>query len=147
MLPMIVADTNVILRGVRSHEGACGFVLKGMLRGEIAFAATPAVIFEYEDVLKRNGIMGSSPITHGQIDAILDALCSRAVEAHPFFRFRPFLVDPKDDLFIECALAANARLIVTDDGHFRDPVVTAFGLRPVTAKDFVQELRYGRTPK
>lgn len=118
-----------------------------MLTGEIAFAASPAVILEYEDVLKRDGIMGSFPITHGQIDVILDALCSRAIEAHPFFRFRPFLVDPKDDLFVECALVANARLIVTDDKHFKHPAVKAFGLRPVKAQEFVQELRFERRPK
>ena len=145
---MIVADTNVILRGVRSHEGASGFVLKGMLRGDIAFAASPAVILKYEDVLKRDGILGSPPIaTLDQIETILDALCRQAHEATPWFRFRPFLNDPKDDLFIECALSAGARLIVTDDKHFRNPIVPAFGLRAVTAKDFGNELRYERKPK
>lgn len=145
---MIVVDTNVIVRGVRSHEGASGFVLRGMLRGDIAFAASPAVILEYEDVLKRDGILGSPPIaSRDQIDAILDVLCFQAHKTSSWYRFRPFLNDPKDDLFIECALSAGARLIVTDDRHFRHPIVPAFGLRAVTAKDFVNELRYERRPK
>lgn len=143
---MIVADTNVILRGVRSHTGASGFVLKGMIRGDIAFAASPAVIFEYEDVLKREGVLGVPPIaSHQQIDMILDALCAQAIEVLPYFRFRPFLIDPRDDLFIECALAANAKLIVTDDRHFRNPAVAAFGLLAVTAKEYVREMRHERT--
>jgi putative PIN family toxin of toxin-antitoxin system len=142
---MIVADTNVILRGVRSPQGASGYVLRGMLGGEIAFAASPSVILEYEDVLKRQGALGEFPVaSHEDVNVILDALCSRAVETQPWFRLRPFLDDPKDDLFVECALASGARLIVTDDRHFRHPAVSAFGLRVVSAKEFVSELRHGR---
>jgi predicted nucleic acid-binding protein len=145
---MIVADTNVILRGVRSHQGASGYILKGMLSGDIIFAATPAVILEYEDVLKRQGALGEPPVATVQdVDLILDALCLRAVETLPWFRFRPFLEDPKDDLFVECALSSGARLIVTDDRHFRRPSIAAFGLRAVSARDFVSEMLRERKTK
>ena len=119
-----------------------------MLAGEVTFAASPAVILEYEEVLKRPGVLGEPPAaSREEVDIILDALCLRAIETQPWFRFRPFLEDPKDDLFVECALAAGARMIVTDDRHFRHPAVAAFGLRAVTAKDFASELRYGRKPR
>lgn len=138
---MIVADTNVILRGVRSPQGASGFVLRGMLSGTIGFAASPAVILEYESVLKRSGALGEPAIiADADIDVILDALCAQAVEVSPSFRFRPFLDDPKDDIFIECALTSGAKLIVTDDRHFRHPAVAAFGLRALSAREFVTEL-------
>jgi predicted nucleic acid-binding protein len=68
-------------------------------------------------------------------------LCLQAVEIQPRFRFRPFLNDPKDDLFIECALTANARTIVTTDNHFKHPAVAGFGLKTVSAKEYVRELR------
>jgi predicted nucleic acid-binding protein len=145
---MIVADTNLVLRGVRSNRGASGYVLKGMLSGDIPFAASPAVILEYEDVLKRPGVLGSPPmIDIARIDSILDAICAMAVESHPRFRFRPFLDDPKDDLFVECALAANADLIVTDDRHFRHPSLSKFGLRAVSAREYLIEHRNERKPK
>ncbi|MBO9097784.1 MULTISPECIES: putative toxin-antitoxin system toxin component, PIN family [unclassified Rhizobium] len=114
---MIVADANVILRGIRSRDGASGFVLREMLLGSIPFAMSPAVVLEYEDVLKRPGLAGlyTSAV---EIDVILDALCAMATLIQPWFRFRPFLDDPKDDLIVECALAAGANLIVTDDRHF-----------------------------
>lgn len=136
---MIVADTTVVLRGVRSSQGASGFILAGMLKGEIEFAASPAVILEYEDVLKRADILGKRA-SHEDIDVILDVLCFRAVATLPRFRFRPFLDDPKDDLFVECALTAGAGLIVTDDRHFRHPSLRAFGLRVISAGNFVSEL-------
>jgi predicted nucleic acid-binding protein len=119
-----------------------------MLTGDVPFAASPAVISEHEDVLKRPGLLGDPPtLSLQQVDAILDALCARAIRSLPWFRFRPFLNDPKDDHVIECALAAGAQTIVTNDKHFRHPAVPAFGLRVVQASDFVAELKLERNPK
>ena len=116
-----------------------------MLSGEIEFAASPAVIFEYEDVLKRPGMLGDNPaVSLQQVDTILDALCAKAILSLPWFSFRPFLNDPKDDLFVECALAAGARTIVTGDKHFNHPAVPAFGLTAVKANEFVAQLRHER---
>ncbi|WP_349370593.1 hypothetical protein [Salinarimonas sp.] len=71
---MIVVDANVVLRGLRSRNGASHVILRGML-SDIPFAASPAVVLEYEDVLKRDGILGPhSPITRDDIDTLLDGL-------------------------------------------------------------------------
>ena len=117
------------------------------MAGEIEFAASPPVILEYESVLKRSGALGEPPVANEEeIDVILDLLCARAFEVRPSYRFRPFLNDPKDDIFIECALASGAGTIVTDDRHFRHPAVAAFGLRAISASEFVAALRIGRRP-
>jgi putative PIN family toxin of toxin-antitoxin system len=138
---MIVVDTNVVLRGLRSPQGASGFVLQGMINGEIEFAASPAVIFEYEDVLKRPNVLGSPRVvSSADLDVVLDAICQRAFVTLPQFRFRPFLDDPKDDLFVECALSAGARLIVSSDRHFWHPSLKGFGLQALSAKTFVEEV-------
>lgn len=36
----------------------------------------------------------------------------------PYFRFKLITADPDDDKFVDCAVAANAKFVVTDDGHF-----------------------------
>ena len=144
---MIVIDANVILRGFRSRNGASFVILKGMLTGELPFAASPAVVLEYEDVLKRPGILGSNPaISSQEIDQVLDMICDLAVPSLPWFRFRPFLNDPKDDLYVECALAVGAGIIVTDDRHFNHPAVPVFGLTAFEAGDFVAA-NYESRPK
>lgn len=85
----------------------------------------------------RPGILGPDPwLGSEEIGTLLDALCAVCVPALPRFRFRPFLADPKDDLYVECALAAGARLIVSDDRHFRAPVLRTFGLHVRTAREF-----------
>ena len=141
---MIVADTNVIVRGILSPQGASGYVLKEILRGRLAFALSPAVVLEYEDVLSRPGILGNPAVASAaEVEIILDALCAVAVQVSSYFRFRPFLDDPKDDLFVECAFAAGARIILTDDRHFRYGALKAFGVRAMSAKQFILELRTG----
>jgi len=64
----------------------------------------------------------------------------------PLCRFQPFLNDLKDGLYVECALAAGARTIVTDDRRFKHPAVPAFGLTAIKASDFVAA-NYERKPK
>lgn len=141
---MIVADTNVLVRGIRSPQGASGYVLKQMLRGGIRFAISPAVLLEYEDVLHRPAVLGTPPVaTYEQVEIILDAICAVGIQTLPYMRFRPFLLDPKDDLFVECAFAAGARFIVTDDRHFRDSDLEAFGVMPLSAQQFVRDFMKG----
>ena len=91
-------------------------VLNNMLSGETRFALSTALFLEYEDVLKRLGILGSdNSVSNDQIDVILNGLSRMAVKVSPWFRFRPFLKDPKDDHLIECAFAAHARIILSGD--------------------------------
>lgn len=144
---MIVVDANVVLSALRSRNGASNVILREMLRGKLDFAVSPAVALEYEAVLKRPGILGGrSWITPDEIDVVLDAMFSRATLVSPWFRFRPFLGDPKDDLYVECALAASATTIVSADRHFDVPEVGAFGLSVVKAGDFLATPKGRRQP-
>ena len=135
---MIVVDANVILAAFRSSRGASHQLLRFMLEGVIKFAVSPAVALEYEDVLMRPGLLGQHPwISAEDIDNVLDAVFGCATLTSPWFRFRPFLDDPKDDLYVECALAAGAAVIVSQDKHFDHPSLRAFGLVAMNARDYL----------
>ena len=138
---MIVIDANVVLAALRSANGTSYVLLRKMIAGEIAFAISPAVALEYEDVLKRPGILGDKPwIKSDELDVILDAVFQKALLVSPYFRFRPFLEDPKDDLYEECAFAAGAEMIITNDRHLYHPLLQAFGLTVCNADTFVAGL-------
>jgi len=144
---MYVFDTNIILSALRSRNGGSYVILREMLTGTISYAVSSAVILEYEDVVKRPGKLGKHPwITQDEIDVILDAIVKKAYLVSPWFRFRPFLQDPKDDLYIECALAAGAKTIGTNDRHFNAPVVEAFGLSILKPGEFLAEFQQRRQP-
>lgn len=136
---MIVVDVNVVLAALRSSRGASHQILRAMLEGKLQFALSPAIALEYEDVLKRPGILGnSSTLSSSDIDIVLDALLGLANIVSPYFHFHPFLDDPKDDIYIDCALAAGATVIVSSDRHFRHPTVEAFGLSAMRSAEFWQ---------
>ena len=143
-LDLIVADTNVVVQGMKSLTGASGYILTGMIEGTIRFAMSPAVILEYEEVLNRDEVWQGRKPPQQTIDVVLDVLCDRCVPADLQYTFRPFLNDPDDDLFIDCALAAGARLVVTTDKHFQHPAVQGFGLKAMRPGEYVAELRRER---
>jgi predicted nucleic acid-binding protein len=140
MSAMNVVDANVVLSGLRSRNGASHFVLRGMLTGEVAFTASPAVVLEYEDLLKRPGCFGPKAwIEADEVDRVLDAICAKAVPALSTFRFRPILLDPKDDMYVECALAGGAETIISFDRGFRTPALREFGIRVLSPGELLQE--------
>ena len=71
------------------------------------------ILEEYEEVLARN-------INQRVAQYILSALLERAnvQMVDVFFRFRLITADPDDNKFVDCAIASNARYIVTEDRHF-----------------------------
>jgi putative PIN family toxin of toxin-antitoxin system len=105
----IIIDTNVLVAGLRSRDGASFKLLSLIDSGLFAVSITVPLIFEYEDVIKREhlGIDGPSA------ESVLDYLCAIASHHQVYFTWRPFLRDPKDDLVLEAAVSADATHIVT----------------------------------
>ena len=108
---LVVLDTNVLVAGLRSSLGASNAILDRQTLGEYQAAISTALCLEYDDVLNRPGLLPS--YTPAQIALFLDSFCALAEEAFIYYRWRPFLPDPQDDLAFECALAAGATHIVT----------------------------------
>jgi len=131
---LVVIDTNILVSGLRSQLGASHLLLTRLALGHFRPVISTALCLEYADVLHRPGLLPSySP---QQIDVFLDAFCSLAREAYIYFRWRPFLPDPKDDLIFECALAAGASHLITYNlADFAE--AGRFGVSVVTPKDFM----------
>ena len=60
----------------------------------------------------------------------------------PHFRFRLNESDPDDNKFVDCAIASNAKYIVTQDHHFNILKSIPFPkVDVVTIETFLQELK------
>jgi putative PIN family toxin of toxin-antitoxin system len=142
MSACVVLDTNVLLAALRSRDGA-SFQLLSRVGRSRAFEICLSVplMFEYEEVAKRQS--RELGLTHGDIDRVLDYLCSVARLQEIFFLWRPLLSDPGDDMLVELAVAGNCDAIVTF--NVRDfEGINAFGLRAETPRSFLQ--RIGEVP-
>ena len=106
----VVIDTNVLVAALRSSKGAAFRVLTQMRDRRFEFVLSVPLFLEYEDVLKRPGLV---PLPMVAIDKLLKLLALNGTPREIFFLWRPFLKDAKDDMVLEVALAGGCAAIVT----------------------------------
>ena len=108
----IVLDTNCLVRSIPAnspfHE-----VWEGILSGKHILCVTNEIIEEYAEVLSR---LANQRVAQFVVDTILE---SRFVQfVNPTFRFNLITADPDDNKFVDCAICANAKYIVSNDHHY-----------------------------
>lgn len=131
----IVLDTNVLFAALYSKNGASFKVLQQISEGNFGLTLSTPLLFEYEDVLKRNQELLN--LTSLEIEVILDNLCGFAQHQRVYFLWRPYLPDPKDDLVLELAVASKVPTIVTH--NIKDFVgVEKFGVEAITPKTLME---------
>lgn len=107
----IIIDTNVLLSGLRSNQGASFRLLSRLRDSRIELFLSNSMIFEYEDVLKRN--RESLGMNVSEIDSVIDDLCALSTLKNIFFLWRPSALDPGDDFIVDLAVAAGIDFIIT----------------------------------
>jgi putative PIN family toxin of toxin-antitoxin system len=133
----IILDTNVLFAGLYSASGVSFKILELVAAGKLQTVISTPLLFEYEDVLKRNQIM--LQLHDDEIEVILDNVCSFSRHQKVYFLWRPFLPDPKDDLVLELAVAAGVPTIVTH--NLKDFTrVGQFGIEAITPKTLLERL-------
>lgn len=114
-LARVVLDTNVLVAGLRSRRGASALFLELVGQGLIAVVVSVPIVLEYEEVLKRPGVVPAYSAT--EIDQVLDGLCAIAERRRVHFLWRPQLRDPSDEGFLELAVAGGGIPIITYNTH------------------------------
>ena len=135
----IVLDTNIVFAGLYSAYGASFTVLRALTAGKVQPVLSVALLFEYEDVLKRNS--RKLGLTHWDIDAFLDNMCSLSSFQKIHYLWRPFLPDPKDDHVLELAVASQIKRITTFNvKDFKG--VDKFGVIIISPKQLLEEIEW-----
>jgi putative PIN family toxin of toxin-antitoxin system len=133
--PKIIIDTNVIVAGLRSRDGASFKLLSLVDSGRFDVGITVPLLFEYEDVIKREHL----GIAIHSAEDVLDYVCAVSSHHQVHFMWRPYLRDPKDDLVLEAAVAAEATHIVTFNTKDFEGV-GRFGVQALWPADFLIQL-------
>ncbi len=134
----IILDTNVLHAGLYSSRGASYQILRLIEKGRIKMFLSTALLFEYEDVLKRNKRI--LKLTGSDIEKILDNLCKLSNHQKIYFLWRPYLPDPNDDHILELAVASETKTIVTHNTKdFKG--IDKFGARAIAPKILLEEIK------
>jgi putative PIN family toxin of toxin-antitoxin system len=133
----VILDTNVLFAGLYSSTGASFQILRAVDEGKVCPVISITLLFEYEDVLKRN--KESLHLSDNDIEIILDNICALSKLQKIHFLWRPYLKDPGDDHILEVAISSQTKTIVTY--NIRDFAgVEKFGVRAITAKQLLGEI-------
>ena len=105
-------DTNCLLMSIprKSHYHQ---ILLDFLAGKYLLCVSNEVVLEYEEILTRK--IGSL-VANNIINAILAS--SNTVFINPQKRYQLIKSDPDDNKFVDCAISANAKYIVSQDHHY-----------------------------
>ena len=134
----IIMDTNVLFAGLYSSKGALFQILRLIDNGKIKPVISTALLFEYEDVLKREQTELS--LSKKEIDVILDNICALSDFQKIYFLWRPYLKDPKDDHILEVAVASKTRIIVTHNlKDFKG--IENFGIKAMRPGKFLEVIK------
>ena len=136
-----VLDTNIVYSGLRSRNGASFKVLESLLRTKFQPCVSVPLILEYQQILV--GKQSDLALEVSEIESVLDYLCLVGHKQKVFYLWRPILRDPKDDMVLELAVAAECEYIVTYNAKdFRS--AERFGVSIVSPSNFLQAI--GESP-
>ena len=61
----------------------------------------------------------------------------------PTFRWRLITADPDDDAFADCAIAAGAEWVITEDAHFNSLKNSGHQPQPISPAEFIARFLAG----
>jgi putative PIN family toxin of toxin-antitoxin system len=110
----VVIDTNVFVSSLLNPAGMPGKIIDLWKVGRITLCLSREILDEYLEVIARFGISHDAAVA--DLLKIFEGRCNQMYIA----RTAPLTVienDPKDNRFIECAVAAEAGFIISGDRH------------------------------
>ena len=108
----IVLDTNSLIQSIpprsKFHK-----IWESFLEGTNELCVSSEILVEYEEILQRLTDIQTAKYI---IELILNNPYTRFIT--PYYQFNLITAEPDDNKFVDCAIAANAKYIVTEDRHF-----------------------------
>lgn len=135
--PTAVFDTNVLIAALRSRRGASFRLLELVGTGRFELNLSVALALEYESISKR--LLPTLPMNEVRLDRVLDFVFASSRCREIFYRWRPALPDPGDEMVLELAVAAGPATIVTFNGKdFQG--ADRYGVRVCEPSEFLAEV-------
>lgn len=121
-------DTDVVVAALRSPSGASAALLRSIRQGRADLLLSPALLLEYEAICRLPEHHGAAGLTLQEVDAFLDVLVKLSEPVATYFRWRPQLSDPGDELVLEAAVNGRAAALVTFNHRDYRLIPARFGI-------------------
>lgn len=109
----IVLDTNCLVSSLKRTSYYYP-IWRDFIAGKYCLCFTDDILNEYQEIIEER--IGSAEIASNVISAIQNRSNTKHIEV--YFRFELIQADKDDNKFVDCAIKADAKFIVSNDKHF-----------------------------
>jgi putative PIN family toxin of toxin-antitoxin system len=135
----VVFDTSVLVAAARSRLGASHALIRAIPAPEFQLCLSVGLFTEWQDVLTRPEHLPPGQTAEDAL-RFLRYLAAQAHLQEIHFLWRPFLVDPDDDMVLELAFAAGCSYVVTHNvNDFRGS--EQLGITVISPREFLNVIR------
>ncbi len=132
----VVIDTNVLLVSLPRRSKYHPIFLH-LLQRRYELCLTSDILNEYEEIFAEK----ANPEVAAQALEIITQL-PNVIPINKYYFWQLIPADPDDNKFVDCAIAANADFIVSDDAHFNALKNIEFPLVKVIGKAAFLEILF-----
>jgi putative PIN family toxin of toxin-antitoxin system len=139
----VVLDTAALVSATRSESGAAAEIVRWVLLGKLTLLLDYKLVCEYRDVALRSEHLLAAKKRAPEVEEIIDMLEALATPVLIEVMHRPMSRDKDDDMVLDVAINGEADVVVTNNVRDFAPAED-FGIRVLTPRDLLTELRKGR---
>ncbi len=137
----VVLDTNILLVSIPFGKPYYP-IFNAFLNGAFELCVTTDILDEYAEKLHEKYALRPS-VAENTLTALENS--PDVLHVYKYFFWNLITVDPDDNKFVDCAIAANVDFIVTEDRHFKVLENIPFpSVRVISADAFLEILTGNR---
>lgn len=109
---IVVVDTNIFVISLTS-KSPFHKIYQALVKGEFQLAVSNDILLEYVEIIERKY---SQRVAHEFMNLLAEL--PNVLFTNVYYNWNLISSDNEDNKFVDCAIAAAADFIVTEDGHF-----------------------------
>jgi hypothetical protein len=139
-MKLFIFDTNILISALLSHAGNEATLLNMWTEKKFNLAVTPQILEEYGDVLFREKFRYHPAFSQTKTEYLLNRLRVNTLHYTGTHEVEPLSSDRDDEIFIACAVEAQADILVTGDTKHLLPLDNYGKTKILTSKEALHYL-------
>ena len=140
---IVVIDTNTVLQALAARN-ILRPLMEAWFNGALVWAVSTEILLEYEEIITLCSGNARWRNLTAMLDVVEELRPANLKFVSPTYRFHLIVADPDDDKFADCAIAAEAEWIITEDTHFHAMKGSGHKPQPISPEDFIRRFLGGQ---
>lgn len=135
----VVVDTNILVSSLICERGNPALLINAFKNNEFELISSSQLMDEFIEVIERPHIRQKYKLTDEEIKDFIEYIYRKATMVPGIYKVKRS-EDPKDNMFLACALEGRADYLITGDPHLGN-LKYYHGIQIVTVKQILELLK------